>query len=280
MKNISIGYSPCPNDTFIFDALVHNKIDTGGIQFNPLLADVEQLNTLALQSKLDVTKVSLGAYAHIASEYVILDSGSALGKGVGPVLVSKNKIHPSQYESIKVGIPGRNTTANLLLSILHPEIKNKTEILFSNIENAVLSGEVDAGLLIHEGRFTYKSLGLEKVFDLGELWESKMTVPLPLGCIAIKRTFSQNDRHIISSLIRKSINFANTFPLECKGYVQQHAQEMDEDVIRQHISLYVNDFSITLGPKGREAITLLLANGNAAGLLPKITQSIFNTNSI
>lgn len=280
MKKISIGFSPCPNDTFIFDALVNNRIDTGDYLFEPILADVEQLNKMSFEHTLDVTKISIGAFPKASSNYIILDSGSALGKGVGPLLVSKAPVAETDIPKLKVAIPGKFTTANLLLSTFFPLLENKSETLFSEIENMVLSGAADAGLLIHEGRFTYQKHGLHKLFDLGELWESKMNLPLPLGCIVASRNIPLEERNEINVLIRKSIEFAYSQPDAGKEYIRTHSQEMEPDVIAQHIALYVNDFSVTLGPDGRSAIAFLLHKGLETGLLPAVTQPIFNTDSI
>ena len=280
MKTITIGFSPCPNDTFIFDALVNNRIDTGNYKFEPILADVEQLNRSAFEATLDVTKISIGAFARASSSYVLLDSGSALGQGVGPLLVSKNPISEIEFPKLKIAIPGKFTTANLLLSTFFPELNNKTEVLFSEIESQVISGKVGAGLLIHEGRFTYEKRGLHKLFDLGEIWESRMHTPLPLGCIAASRKLSIQERTEISDLIRKSLEYAYEFPDAGKDYILENAQEMEPEVIARHIALYVNEFSVTLGPEGRNAITFLLNKGIETGLLPSITQPIFNTESL
>ncbi len=277
MKTITIGFSPCPNDTFIFDALVNGKIDSGEYQFKPLLADVEVLNQMAFTSGPDVTKLSLGAFSKASAEYIILDSGSALGKGVGPLLVSKLKIELADLKNIRVAIPGKNTTANLLLSIFNPEIVKKKEMLFSEIENAVLNGETDAGLLIHEGRFTYHERGLIKILDLGETWDAKMKMPLPLGCIAASRRLPAEMRTDVSNLIRKSILYAYEHPGTGHSYISEHAQEMKEEVMQQHIALYVNEFSVTLGAEGRTAIEFLLTQGMKTGLLPQVAQPIFNT---
>lgn len=277
MRKISIGFSPCPNDTFIFDALVNKRIPTGNYHFEPMLADVEKLNNMALESLLDVTKISLGAYARVSSLYQILDAGSALGKGVGPLLVSKSLIPKSDFAKLKIAIPGKNTTANLLLSTFFPEVRNKVEIVFSEIENQVLSGSIDAGLLIHEGRFTYSKKGLVKLADLGEIWESEYQVPLPLGCIAASRNFTQKEQVEISNLIKQSIEYAYLHPDESNDYIRKNAQEMEESVIASHIALYVNEFSLNLGPEGRSAINLLLKKGVETELLPHVTQPIFNT---
>lgn len=277
MKTVTIGFSPCPNDTFIFDALVNNRINTGEYIFEPVLADVEQLNIMSFNEVLDVTKISIAAYARASINYQILDSGSALGKGVGPLLVSTHPIQNSFLPELKIAIPGKFTTANLLLNTFFPEIKNKTEVIFSEIENKVLAGEFDAGLLIHEGRFTYSKKGLFKLFDLGEIWETKMNVPLPLGCIAGSRKLPANEKNDIEKLIRESIEYAFKSPDASSNYVRTHSQEMAPGVIAQHIALYVNEFSLTLGPEGRAAIAFLLDKGMESGLLPEVTQPVFNT---
>ncbi|MBL0343525.1 MAG: 1,4-dihydroxy-6-naphthoate synthase [Bacteroidetes bacterium] len=276
MKKITIGFSPCPNDTFIFDALVNGRIATGEFTFNPILADVEELNRMAIHGELDVSKISIGAYASASSKYVILDSGSALGKGVGPLLVSKMPIKKDEFSKLKVAIPGKFTTANLLLSTFFPEITNKKEVVFSAIEEMVLNDEADAGLLIHEGRFTYSQKGLIKLVDLGEVWEQKRNTPLPLGCIVASRKIEETIRIQISNFIRSSLEFAYKNPEVGKSYIRTHSQEMASEVIDSHIALYVNEFSVNLGTEGKSAIEFLLQQGIDSGILPQITQPIFN----
>lgn len=277
MKKFTIGFSPCPNDTFIFDALVNGRIDTGEFKFEPVLTDVEELNRMAMSGKLDITKISIGAYAAASEKYIILDSGGALGKGVGPILVSKTKIESTEFQKMKVAIPGKFTTANLLLSAFYPQITNKHEKLFSDIETAVLKGEFDAGLLIHEGRFTFEKKGLVKLFDLGEDWEHNMNLPLPLGCIAAKRNIPALESIEVSNLIRTSLEYGYKNPLESSHYILENAQEMEPDVIAGHIALYVNEFSLNLGTEGRNAIRFLLQKGIEQGLLPQLTQPVFNS---
>ncbi len=277
MKKITIGFSPCPNDTYIFEALVNGRIDTGDYSFEPVLADVEELNKMAFLGKLDFTKISIGAYAAASPNYVILDSGSALGKGVGPLLASKTSIEMVDLSRITVAIPGKYTTANLLLSAFYPQITQKVEMVFSEIENAVLTGKVDAGLLIHEGRFTYMKKGLTKLFDLGEVWENNMNMPLPLGCIAASRNLRPTDRNAIDKLIRSSLEHANQYPQKGRPYIFEHSQEMAPEVIENHIALYVNEFSLNLGTEGRNAISFIIQKGIDQGLLPQLTQPIFNT---
>ena len=249
---LKLGFSPCPNDTFMFDALVHQKINTEGLDFDFVLADVEQLNTWAFKGKLDITKLSFNAFSKCIADYILLDSGSALGKGCGPLLITK----PGQIlmPDSKIAIPGKYTTANLLLSISNPEYSNKSEIIFSEIEDEVLLGNFDAGLIIHENRFTYKQKGLEKAKDLGDFWEQETGLPLPLGGIVVKREFSFEIQKKIDRVLRKSIEYAFKNRDSSLDFVKSHAQEMDAKVIQSHINLYVNDFSVDLGVRGRKAI--------------------------
>jgi 1,4-dihydroxy-6-naphthoate synthase len=257
---LTLGFSPCPNDTFIFDALVNSKIDTEGLEFETVLEDVETLNQWALQGKLDITKLSFPAFFQSLDDYVLLNAGSALGKGVGPLLVSKNeKATATEIADQSIAIPGFNTTANLLLSFAFPSALNKKEMIFSAIEDAVLSGKTDLGVIIHENRFTYHQKGLHKVMDLGENWEEKMKTPIPLGGIAISQSIKRSVSLKIDQLIRKSLEYAfANYPL-VTDYVKIHSQEMSEDVMRQHIDLYVNNYSIDLGSDGKQAITTLFS---------------------
>lgn len=274
-SKLSIGFSPCPNDTFIFDALVHNKINTEGLDINVYLGDVEDLNNKAFNNELDITKISYHAYGYLTDNYVLLNSGSALGKGCGPLLICKPNTEYSTLNNLKIAIPGKYTTANFLLSIAHPEAQNKTELLFSDIENAVISGKVDAGLIIHENRFTYKEKGLEKIIDLGEYWEKKTEALIPLGGIIIKRYLPKEIIKKVNRLIRKSIEFAFSNPSEPLAYMQKHSQEMEEEVMRQHVELYVNKYSIDLGTEGKEAITQMFNLAQQKEIIPPITKSIF-----
>ena len=277
-EKLSIGFSPSPNDTFVFDALVHHKIDTEGLDFDVYLGDVEDLNNKAFKNELDITKISYHAYGYLTDNYVLLNSGSALGKGCGPLLVKSEKLKVKNLEnlsSLKIAIPGKYTTANFLLSIAHPEATNKVELLFSDIENAVLNNEVDAGLIIHENRFTYKEKGLEKIIDLGEYWEETTGALIPLGGIIIKRDLPKEIIKKVNSLIRKSIEFAFKNPDEPLNYMRKHSQDMDEEVMRQHVELYVNKYSINLGGEGKGAISQMFNLAQQKGIIPKITESIF-----
>jgi len=252
---LTLGFSPCPNDTFIFDALVHHKIDTEGLEFEVVFSDVEQLNKWAFQAKLDVTKLSYNAFTHCLKDYALLDSGSALGNNCGPILIKKPNTILNKES--KIAIPGKYTTANMLLSIVFPKIKNKVEMLFSEIEDQVLEGRVDAGLIIHENRFTYKDKGLDKVSDLGEFWEEETGLPIPLGGIVVKRELPLSEQKKIERVIRKSVEYAFENPSSSADFVKCHSQEMEEEVVNAHIALYVNDYSISLGKKGRKAVKLL-----------------------
>lgn len=258
---LTLGFSPCPNDCFIFDALIHKKIDTLGIDFTVVMNDVEALNNSAFKQELDITKLSYHAFLYLTNEYVLLDSGSALGFNCGPILIQKSNFNNNNseinLEQAKIAIPGKYTTANFLLSLAYPKATNKIELLFSDIEQAVLLNQVDAGLIIHENRFTYQDRGLEKIIDLGQYWESLINAPIPLGGITMKRSFDKKTQETISNLIKKSVEFAFANPESCMPFVKQHAQEMSEEVMKKHIALYVNDFSISLGNVGKEAVNTL-----------------------
>jgi 1,4-dihydroxy-6-naphthoate synthase len=267
---LTLGFSPCPNDTFIFDALVNKKIDTEGLEFEAILEDVETLNQWALQGNLDITKLSFPAYFKSLENYVLLNAGSALGKGVGPILISKYAAEntDSAITNQSIAIPGINTTANLLLSFAVPAATNKIPMIFSAIEEAVLSGKTDLGVIIHENRFTYQQKGLHKVMDLGENWEDKMKAPIPLGGIAISQSIKRTTAMKVNELIRKSLEFAfSNYPL-ITDYVKQHSQEMNEEVMRQHIDLYVNNYSLDLSIDGKEAITTLFTVFKKINSLP------------
>jgi len=256
---LTLGFSPCPNDTFIFDALVNHKIDTEGLTFEAVLEDVETLNQWTLQSKLDITKLSFPAFFQSTANYILLGSGSALGKGVGPLLITRKAALPTidEITNSSIALPGRNTTANLLFSFAYPAAKRKEFMIFSAIEDAVVTAKTDLGVIIHENRFTYQQKGLYKVADLGEYWESKMNAPIPLGGIAIKRNIDPVIAQKVNRLIRKSLDHAYASYPVLTDYIKDHSQEMSEDVMRQHIELYVNNYSFDLGEDGRKAINTL-----------------------
>jgi 1,4-dihydroxy-6-naphthoate synthase len=274
MKKLTIGFSPCPNDTFIFDALIHGKIDTEGLEFEVYMADVEELNQMAFRGELDITKLSYHAFLHILEEYVMMDSGSALGNNCGPLLI-KNSGSENPSTNDLIAIPGRYTTANFLLNYAFPDLQNKQELLFSDIESAIKSKKVSAGLIIHENRFTYADRGFEKVKDLGEHWEQNTGMPIPLGGIAIKRNLDNALQEKVQRLIRKSLEFAFENPAESLDFVKQHAQEMDAEVMQKHINLYVNDYSLSLGEKGKEAIQYMYAFSVEKKLIASTEKGLF-----
>ena len=254
---ISIGFSPCPNDTFIFDALVNQKIDTGNLQFEAVLEDVQTLNNWALEGKLSVTKLSYGVLPLVLDTYNLLNSGSALGRGVGPLLITKDEIPAEKINEALIAIPGKNTTAHLLFSLAYPPANNKVFLRYDEIENFVLSGK-GLGVIIHENRFTYADKGLKKIVDLGDYWEATTGNPIPLGGIVVKKTMNPQIQKQIDILIRKSIEYAFSNYPELNDYIRSHSQEMSEDVMRKHIDLYVNEYSIDLGQTGIEAVMKLL----------------------
>jgi len=251
---LTIGFSPCPNDTFIFDAMIHGKIDTEGLRFEPIMADVEVLNKRAMEGTIDITKLSYHAYAYLTHLYALLHSGSALGNNCGPLLIAKKQYSYQEIPNLKIAIPGKYTTANFLLNYAFPNIKTRTEMLFSDIENAVLEGAIDAGLIIHENRFTYIEKGLKKLVDLGEYWETETGFPIPLGGIVIHRNIPQEIQQKVNRVLRRSVEFALKNPQQTMDFVRQHAQEMEESVMMQHINLYVNDYTVNLGERGQQAV--------------------------
>ena len=253
----TLAFSPCPNDTFIFDALVNHKIDTEGIDFKVSLEDVETLNNNAISNQYDISKISYGAYHKILNDYIILDSGSALGTGVGPLLISKEKKYHEDVNQETIAIPGENTTAHFLFSMAFPNAKNKVFLRYDDIEAFVKEGK-GLGEIIHENRFTYHKKGLHKIIDLGDYWEKITKDPIPLGGIVMRRNIEKPNQQKINRLIQKSIAYAYSFYPELNEYIRNNSQEMTDAVMHQHIELYVNDYSKTLGPKGREAVLKML----------------------
>lgn len=276
---LSLGFSPCPNDTFIFDALIHHKIDTEGLEFDVYFDDVETLNQKALKGVLDISKLSFHAFAHVAAQYALLDSGSALGFGVGPLLICKDErfLDPSQLErsNPSIGIPGVLTTANFLLGIAYPNLQNKVLKVFSDIEESLISGEIDLGLIIHENRFTYTEKGLSKIVDLGSFWENLTGCAIPLGGIVINRNIDPEVQHKVNRVLRKSVEYAFANPKSGINFIREHAQEMEEAVMYKHIELYVNQYSLDLGTEGRKAIDILFKMATEKGLIPEISQSLY-----
>jgi 1,4-dihydroxy-6-naphthoate synthase len=256
----TLGFSPCPNDTFIFDALVNKKIDTEGLEFEPMLEDVQTLNKWAIEKRLDISKISYGVLPLVVDNYRVLSSGGALGKGVGPLLISKKEIPDlrKNIEKLSVAIPGENTTAHLLFSYAFPSAANKSFLVFNEIEDAVLSGDVELGVIIHENRFTYQDKGLYKLLDLGEYWEQTTGAPIPLGGIIVRKGMDKELQLQLARLIRKSVEYSFANYPAISSYISTHSQEMSEEVMRKHIDLYVNNFSIELGPEGKQAVNTFL----------------------
>jgi 1,4-dihydroxy-6-naphthoate synthase len=272
---LTLGFSPCPNDTFIFDAMIHGKIDTEGIDFRVVMEDVENLNQKAFRGDLDITKLSYHAYAYLTEKYVLLDAGSALGNNCGPLLISKKNIQNIPLSELTVVIPGKYTTANFLFSLAYPSVIHKKEMVFHEIEDAVLRGEVDAGVIIHENRFTYAQKGLKKVIDLGEYWEGATGMPIPLGGIVVKRNLPDEIKLKINRIMQRSVRYAFDNPSASKEFVKQNAQEMDEHIIKQHIDLYVNSYTENLGVIGKKAVNFFFETAIEKKIIPDYTYSIF-----
>lgn len=274
-KQLTLGFSPCPNDTFMFYPLVHNLVDTGGISCRERLEDVETLNRLALAGELDVSKVSYHALGHIREEYALLRSGSALGRGCGPLLVAADNIDLSDLRGRTIAVPGRYTTALLLLRLFDPSLDNFIVMPFNEVMDAVLKGNADAGLIIHESRFTYQGYGLHKLLDLGEWWEAETGLPIPLGGIVARRSLGAETIATVERALRSGVEYARSHPDQAAHYIGEHAQEMSAEVCAAHIGLYVNDFSSDLGDEGVRAISYLLKMAEAAGIIPESAMPLF-----
>jgi 1,4-dihydroxy-6-naphthoate synthase len=281
---LSLGFSPCPNDTFIFDAMIHQKIDTEGLIFDVVFDDVETLNQKAFRAELDITKLSYHAYAYLTEKYVLLHAGSALGFGVGPLLICENEDYIStdiladlrlQTSDLRIGIPGKYTTANFLLSLAFPEAKNKIEMKFFEIESALLNHQIDMGVIIHENRFTYQEKGLKKIIDLGEYWEDLTNGPIPLGGIMIKRELPGEIKQKVNRIIKRSVQYAFDHPDSGMDFICSLSQEMSREVINKHIELYVNKFSVDLGELGRKAVHTFFEEAHKLGIIPETKQNLF-----
>ncbi len=275
--SLSLGFSPCPNDCFMFDAIVNRRIDLEGLSFTPHLADVEALNRETFAGTADVTKLSYHAYAYCRKDYVLLDAGSALGRNCGPLLISARRVTPEDVRTgtLRIAIPGVYTTANFLLGLAFPEATDRTPLVFSDIEGAVLDGRFDAGLIIHENRFTYEAKGLHKIVDLGEFWEQETGTPIPLGAIAVRRSLPDPVKQTVNRLVRRSVEYAFAHRDASLPYVRAHAQEMDEAVMYKHIDLYVNQFSADLGDEGVRAVTTMFDKAAALKLVPASNAPLF-----
>ena len=274
---LSLGFSPCPNDCFMFDAIVHKRIDLEGLEFDVRMADVEALNRDAFAGGIDVTKLSYHAFAYCADRYALLDAGSALGRNCGPLLISKRPISHADVAAggLRIAIPGKYTTANFLLGLAFPVATDRTELVFSEIEAALLRDEFDAGLIIHENRFTYEARGLRKIIDLGEFWESETGLPIPLGGIVVRRTLPVDVQRTMDRVLRRSVEFAFANRESTLPFFRAHAQEMIDEVMFKHIDLYVNAFSIALGPEGRRAVEHLFDRARATAVIPPMPTDLF-----
>lgn len=276
---LTLGFSPCPNDTFIFDALLRGAVDTEGLTFEAVLEDVETLNAMAFAGKLAITKLSYHAFAHLTETYALLDAGSALGNACGPLLIARKPLQPVELNTARIAIPGKMTTANFLLGLAWPDAQNKQAFVFSDIEDAVLRGDADAGLIIHENRFTYEKKGLVKIMDLGEHWENTTGLPIPLGGIAVHRDLSPELQAKINRVLRRSVEFAFEHPEEVMPYVRCHAQAMDDTVMQAHIDLYVTRYTVSLGEQGRHAVKEMFRIAREKNIIPAYREDFMASGS-
>ena len=274
---LTLGFSPCPNDCFMFDAMVHGRIDLEGLDFDVRMADIEALNSAAFAGGVDITKLSFHAFAYCADDYVLLDAGSALGRNCGPLLISQRPISPEEVAAgdLRIAIPGKYTTANFLLSLAFPRATDKSECLFSDIEWGVLDGRFDAGLIIHENRFTYADRGLKKIIDLGEFWESETGAAIPLGGIVISRRLPADVRQRVNRVMRRSVEYAFANRDASLPFVRANAQAMSDEVMYKHIDLYVNEYSVDLGVDGRRAVEVLFERARNSGVIPEMKEDLF-----
>lgn len=275
MSNLKLAFSTCPNDTFIFDAWVNGHL-SNSLSTSPFLGDIDNLNEMAQNEEADIIKISYHAFIHLAEKYIMLDAGSALGFGVGPLLIAKKEFSFKEIPQLKIAIPGKLTTAAMLLKFAFPDVLNTSVMLFSEIEDAILNDEVDAGVIIHENRFTYQQKGLTKLMDLGSYWEEKTSLPIPLGGIAVRRSFNKDRLVEINEMMQKSVEFAFANPKTSMPYVKRYAANMDTDVMQQHINLYVNNETIKIDEQGKKAVRTLakLIRPDLPDSLPLFTSDI------
>ncbi|MEI7500454.1 MAG: 1,4-dihydroxy-6-naphthoate synthase [Bacteroidota bacterium] len=266
---ITLAISPCPNDTFIFDAIFHERIDLEGLKFDIEFHDVETLNHMAMAGSLDMLKVSFFTWLLLRNSYELLDSGSALGFGNGPLLISKNDYTLEDLPRLSVAVPGNYTTAHMLFRIAVPKFSEKHFMLFSDIEQAILNGSVDAGVIIHENRFTYEQKGLKKILDLGNFWEKLTGSPIPLGGIVARKGLGNDLINKLNRVMHRSVEFALKYPEVAMPFVREHAREMDEDVMKKHIRLFVNENTLSLGTSGKAALAKLQQIAIEMGLIPE-----------
>ena len=274
---LTLGFSPCPNDCFMFDAIVHRRIDLEGLDFDVRMADIEALNSAAFAGGVDITKLSFHAFAYCADDYVLLDAGSALGRNCGPLLISQRPISPEEVAAggVRIAIPGTFTTANFLCGLAFPQAQDKTAMIFSDIEPSVLDGRFDAGLIIHENRFTYEAKGLKKIIDLGEFWESATGAAIPLGGIVISRRLPADVRQRVNRVMRRSVEYAFANRDASLPFVRANAQAMSDEVMYKHIDLYVNEYSVDLGVDGRRAVEVLFERARNSGVIPEMKEDLF-----
>lgn len=275
MKTLSLGYSPCPNDTFIFYALTHGRIATPGFSVAEQLADVETLNQLAIDGQLDLTKISYHALGHLRDRYVLLHSGGALGRGCGPLVIAPEETSMQALHGKRIAVPGKLTTANLLLQLYGTGFDNLLVVPFDQIMPSLNRGEADAGVIIHESRFTYRESGFHEILDLGAWWESDTGLPIPLGGILARRDLGSETIRAVDEAIGASLEYAREHASEPRGYIRDHAQELDDQVIDAHIDLYVNDFTLDLGEQGVAAVKTLLGRAEERGLIPACSKPLF-----
>jgi len=275
MSVLTLGFSPCPNDTFIFYPLVHGKVPTGGTSFLERLEDVETLNRLALDGSLDISKISCHLLGHIRDDYLLLRSGGALGRGCGPLVVARRRFDPRELRGKRLALPGRYTTASLLLRLFDPALDSLVFMPFHEIMGAVKRGEVDAGVIIHESRFTYREEGLHSIIDLGEWWERETGQPLPLGGIVARRDLGAKTLLTVERALRESVLYARAHPKAALTYIRAHSQEMSDEVCAAHINLYVNRYTVELDPDGETAVMTLLERAEAAGVIPRSSRQLF-----
>lgn len=272
---LTLGFSPCPNDTFIFDAMLHGKIDTEELDFEVFMEDVEALNRRAFAGELDITKLSYHAFAHLTDRYALLHAGSALGNNCGPLLIAKTPLSDDAINAARIAIPGKMTTANFLLSMAYPSAQNKSEVLFSDIEDAVLEGRVEAGLIIHENRFTYAQKGLVKLLDLGEHWETTTGLPIPLGGIVVRRDLPEAIQQKINRVLRRSVEYAFANPEQVMPFVRAHSQSMEDVVMQAHIDLYVTQYTVDLREQGRAAVLQMFRIAREQKIIPDYNEHFF-----
>jgi 1,4-dihydroxy-6-naphthoate synthase len=275
MTDLTLGFSPCPNDTFIFYALIHGRVPAGGLTFRERLEDVETLNRLVIDRALAISKISFHLLGHVRDDYALLRSGGALGRGCGPLVVARDRVDPSGLRGKRIAIPGRYTTASLLLRLFDPALDTFVVMPFHEIMNAVARREVDAGVIIHESRFTFQDHGLHALVDLGEWWERETGQPIPLGGIVARRDLGTETLTTVEGALRESVLFARAHPEEARGYIRAHSQEMSDEVCAAHINLYVNRYSVDFGHDGETAVATLLERAEAAGVIPRNSRSPF-----